>query len=203
MKIICIARNYAAHAKELKNDIPEEPVIFLKPDTAILQRNRPFFIPEWSTNMHYETEVVYKIGKLGHYIDEKYAAGYINGVTLGIDFTERDLQTRLKAKGLPWELSKSFDNSAVIGHFLDPETIKNAPDFEFRMEKNGVVVQRAKVSEMIFSIEKIIAFVSRYFTLKTGDLIFTGTPQGVGDVSIGDKLKGFIEDSEMFSFNIK
>jgi len=153
--------------------------------------------------MHYETEVVYKIGKLGRYIDEKYASNYISEVTLGIDFTERDLQNKLKAKGLPWELSKSFDNSAVVGHFLNPGTIKNAPDFEFRMEKNGVVVQRAKVSEMIFSIEKIIAFVSQYFTLKTGDLIFSGTPQGVGNVVIGDHLKGFIEDTEMFSFNIK
>jgi len=203
MKIICIARNYAAHAKELNNPLPEKPVIFLKPDSSLIIRNKPFFIPEWSTQMDYETELVYKIGKVGKYIDEKYALSYISEVTLGIDFTERALQGELKSKGLPWELSKSFDGSAVIGHFLKPDTLKNGKDIEFRMEKNGTTVQHAHSSEMIFSMAKIISFVSRYFTLKTGDLIFSGTPQGVGSVAIGDRLTGFIEDKQMFAFNIK
>lgn len=183
--------------------MPEKPVIFLKPDSSLIIRNKPFFIPEWSTQMDYETELVYKIGKVGKYIDEKYALSYISDVTLGIDFTERALQGELKSKGLPWELSKSFDGSAVIGHFLKPEILKNGKDIEFRMEKNGTTVQHAHSSEMIFSMAKIISFVSEYFTLKTGDLIFSGTPQGVGSVSIGDRLTGFIEDQEMFSFNIK
>ena len=203
MKIICIARNYAAHARELNNAVPENPVIFLKPDTAIIINNRPFFLPDWSTKMDYETELVYKIGKVGKYIDEKYAAGYISDITLGIDFTERALQGELKSKGLPWELSKSFDGSAVIGKFLKPDALKNYQDIEFRMEKNGETVQHAHSSEMIFPIAKIISFVSQYFTLKTGDLIFSGTPQGVGSVSIGDRLTGFIENKELFAFNIK
>jgi len=203
MKIICIARNYAAHAKELNNPLPEKPVIFLKPDSSLIIRNKPFFIPEWSTQMDYETELVYKIGKVGKYIDEKYAPGYISEVTLGIDFTERALQGELKSKGLPWELSKSFDGSAVIGSFIKPDSLKDGKDIEFRMEKNGTTVQHAHSSEMIFSIAKIISYVSRYFTLKTGDLIFSGTPQGVGSVAIGDRLTGFIEDKEMFAFNIK
>jgi len=203
MKIICIARNYAAHAKELNNPLPEKPVIFLKPESSLIIKNKPFFIPDWSTKMDYETELVYKIGKVGKYIDEKFALSYISEVTLGIDFTERDLQGELKSKGLPWELSKSFDGSAVIGHFLDPATLKNGKDIEFRMEKNGTTVQHAHSSKMIFSMAKIISYVSRYFTLKTGDLIFSGTPEGVGSVSIGDRLTGFIEDKEMFSFNIK
>ena len=203
MKIICVGRNYAAHVKELNNDMPENPVVFLKPDSSLIIKNKPFFLPEWSTKMDYETELVYKIGKVGKYIDEKYAPSYISDVTLGIDFTERDLQTELKSKKLPWELSKGFDGSAVIGHFLKPETLKNGKDIEFRMEKNGTTVQHAHSSEMIFSMAKIISFVSRYYTLKTGDLILSGTPEGVGPVSIGDRLTGFIEDKEMFAFNIK
>jgi len=203
MKIICIARNYAAHAKELNNDIPENPVIFLKPDTAVIKDNKPFFLPEWSTKMDYETEIVYKIGKPGKYIDEKYAAEYISEITVGIDFTERALQGELKSKGLPWELSKSFDGSAVLGSFLKPSALKSYENIEFSMKKNDEEVQHAHSSEMIFPISHIISFVSQYFTLRTGDLIFSGTPQGVGTVSIGDQLTGYIEDKELFSFKIK
>jgi len=203
MKIICIGRNYAAHAKELKNEVPDKPVIFLKPDTAILRDNKPFYIPDWASEIHYETEVVFKIGKNGKYISEEFALGYISEVSLGIDFTDRSLQSELKSKGLPWELSKGFDGSAVIGHFLKPDQLKDLENIEFRMEKNGEEVQNAHTSEMLFSIEKIIAFVSQYYTLKTGDLIFTGTPQGVGPIAKGDQLKGFIGNLEMFSFKIK
>jgi acylpyruvate hydrolase len=203
MKIICIGRNYAEHAKEMNSDVPDKPVIFLKPDTALLKDNKPFFIPEWATNMHHETEIVYKIGKAGKYIDPQFAYKYISGISLGIDFTARDLQGLLKSKGLPWELSKAFDNSAVVGHFLQLNELKNPDNIDFHLEINGTTVQHGHSADMIFSISKIIAFVSQYFTLKTGDLIFTGTPEGVGPVHRGDILTGFIEGFEMFSFSVK
>jgi len=203
MKIICIGRNYAAHARELKNEVPDKPIIFLKPDTALLKDNKPFFIPEWATEIHYETEVVYKISKNGKYIAEEFASNYFNEISLGIDFTERNLQNELKAKGLPWELSKSFDGSAVISHFIKSSEIENLKDIQFRLEKNGEIVQNAHTTEMIFPIEKIISFVSQYITLRAGDLIYTGTPQGVGPVKKGDQLTGFIGNSEMFSFKVK
>ena len=203
MKIICVGRNYAEHARELNSEIPEEPVIFLKPDTALLKDNKPFYLPDWSENMHYETEVVFKIGKNGKNIDEKHAAKYISEVTLGIDFTARDWQNKLKAKGLPWELSKAFDNSAVIGKFIPINEIKNHSAIGFYMNLNATLAQKGNSANMLFPIEKLIAFVSRFFTLKTGDLIFTGTPEGVGKVAIGDTLTGFMEEKEMFSFKVK
>jgi len=203
MKIICIGRNYAEHAKELNNEVPDKPVIFLKPDTALLKDNKPFYMPDWASEMHYETEIVYKIGKNGKYIDEKFAPGYISEVTLGIDFTERKLQNEQKKKGLPWEISKGFDGSAVVGPFMSPATLKNKDNIAFHMELNGQTAQSGQSADMIFPIGKIIAYVSQFYTLKTGDLIFTGTPFGVGPVVVGDRLKGFIEDKEIFSFEIK
>jgi acylpyruvate hydrolase len=203
MKIICIGRNYAAHARELKNEVPDKPVIFLKPDTALLKDNKPFYIPDWATEVHYETEVVFKIGKNGKYIAEQFADKYISEVGLGIDFTERSLQNELKSKGLPWELSKGFDSSAVVGKFMKISEIKDINNISFYMEKNGEKVQEATTSLMLFPVAKIISFVSQYYTLKTGDLIFSGTPQGVGPVVIGDELKGYMEGLEMFSFKVK
>jgi len=203
MKIICVGRNYAAHAKELNNAVEEEPVIFLKPDTALLNNNQDFYLPDFSNDIHYETEVVVKINKAGKHIDEKFAHRYYDSVSLGIDFTARDLQSMLKAKGLPWERAKAFDGSAVIGSFLPLADVGMISDLSFLMNLNGQKVQSANTSEMVFSVDKVIAFVSRFITLKTGDLIYTGTPQGVGKVNVGDNLVGFLGDKEMFNFNVK
>jgi 2-keto-4-pentenoate hydratase/2-oxohepta-3-ene-1,7-dioic acid hydratase in catechol pathway len=203
MKIICVGRNYSEHAKELNNAVPDKPVIFLKPDTAVLKENKPFYLPEWSNDVHHEAEIVYKVSKNGKYIDEAHASKYVSEVTLGIDFTARDIQNELKAKGLPWEISKGFDNSAVLGTFMKLEELQDANNISFHLEKNGQTVQTGHTSEMIFSLPKIIAFVSQYFTLKHGDLIFTGTPAGVGKVAIDDELKGFVEQKEVFSFKVK
>ncbi len=203
MKIICVGRNYAAHAKELNNAVEEEPVIFLKPDTALLNNNQDFYLPDFSNDIHYETEVVVKINKAGKHIDEKFAHRYYDSVSLGIDFTARDLQSMLKAKGLPWERAKAFDGSAVIGSFLPLADVGMISDLNFSMNLNGQKVQSANTSEMVFSVDKVIAFVSRFITLKTGDLIYTGTPQGVGKVNVGDNLVGFLGDKEMFNFKVK
>lgn len=202
MKIICIGRNYAEHAKELGNEVPENPVIFMKPDTAILKKGIDFYIPEFSDDIHYELEVVLKMSKGGKYIQEENAADYFNEIGLGIDFTARDLQSNLKAKGLPWELAKGFDGSAVISEFFKKENY----DFEklsFTLIKNHEKVQAGNTSLMIFSPEKIIAFVSQYFTLKAGDLIFTGTPAGVGKVMENDILEGFLEDKKVLHVRIQ
>jgi acylpyruvate hydrolase len=203
MKIICVGRNYAEHAKELKNEVPDKPVIFLKPDTALLKDNKPFFLPEWSSEMHHEAEIVFKIGKNGKYISEKHAHSYISQYTLGVDFTERKLQGELKAKGLPWELSKAFDSSAVIGEWLHMNEGTDFNNISFHLDKNKTLAQEGNSSEMIFSIDQLISFVSQYFTLKTGDLIFTGTPKGVSQVNVGDELKGYIEGKEVFNFKVK
>ncbi len=203
MKIICVGRNYAAHAKELNNSVEEEPVIFLKPDTALLNNNQDFYLPDFSNDIHYETEVVVKINKAGKHIDEKFAHRYYDSISLGIDFTARDLQSMLKAKGLPWERAKAFDGSAVIGSFLPLADIGMISDLSFSMNLNGQQVQSANTSEMVFSVDKVIAFVSRFITLKTGDLIYTGTPQGVGKVNVGDNLVGFLGDKELFNFKVK
>jgi 2-keto-4-pentenoate hydratase/2-oxohepta-3-ene-1,7-dioic acid hydratase in catechol pathway len=203
MKIICVGRNYAAHAKELNNAVEEEPVIFLKPDTALLNNNQDFYLPDFSNDIHYETEVVVKINKAGKHIDEKFAHRYYDSISLGIDFTARDLQSMLKAKGLPWERAKAFDGSAVIGSFLPLADVGMISDLSFSMNLNGQKVQSANTSEMVFSVDKVIAFVSRFITLKTGDLIYTGTPQGVGKVNVGDNLVGFLGDKEMFNFKVK
>ena len=203
MKIICVGRNYAAHAKELNNAVEEEPVIFLKPDTALLNNNQDFYLPDFSNDIHYETEVVVKINKPGKHIDEKFAHRYYDAVSVGVDFTARDLQAILKSKGLPWERAKAFDGSAVIGAFLPLADVGNISDLNFSMSLNGQKVQSANTSEMVFSVDKVIAFVSRFITLKTGDLIYTGTPQGVGKVSVGDHLIGYLGETELFNFKVK
>ena len=203
MKIICIGRNYSEHAKELKNEIPEKPVVFLKPQTALLKDNKPFYYPEWTQDLHYETELVLKVCKQGKYIDEKFAQKYFDEVTVGIDFTARDLQSQQKAKGLPWEIAKAFDNSAVIGGFKKKDIIGNDKGFRFSMKLNETEVQKGNTNDMMFSFEKIIAYASQFFTLQTGDLIFTGTPAGVGAVKIGDRLEGFLGNEKVFDFEVK
>ena len=202
MKIICIGRNYAEHAKELGNEIPENPVIFMKPDTAILKKGSDFYIPEFSDDVHYELEVVLKISKGGKYIQEDKASNHFDEIGLGIDFTARDLQSQLKAKGLPWELAKGFDGSAVVSEFYKKSDF-DMRNLSFSLMKNKEKVQDGNTSMMIFSPEKIIAFVSQYFTLKTGDLIFTGTPKGVGKVAENDILQAFLEDEKVLDLRIQ
>ena len=202
MKIICICRNYAEHSKELGNEIPENPVIFMKPDTAILKKGSDFYIPEFSDDVHYELEVVLKISKGGKYIQEEKASNYFEEIGLGIDFTARDLQSQLKAKELPWELAKGFDGSAVVSEFYKKSDF-DMRNLSFSLMKNKEKVQDGNTSMMIFSPEKIIAFVSQYFTLKTGDLIFTGTPQGVGKVEENDILQAFLEDEKVLDLRIQ
>lgn len=203
MKLICIGRNYTKHIEELANERPEHPVVFLKPDSSILLKKHPFVIPEFSNDVHHEVEILVKIKKIGKYIDQKFAHTYYDEIGLGIDFTARDLQSNLKAKGLPWEKAKAFDGSAVIGNWLPKETLGNVDTIGFTLEKNGEVVQDGNTSHMLWKIDELISYVSQYFTLKIGDIIFTGTPAGVGSVAINDKLKGFIGDTELFSINIK
>ena len=202
MKIICIGRNYAEHAKELGNEIPENPVIFMKPDTAVLKKGSDFYIPEFSDDVHYELEVVLKISKGGKYIQEEKASNYFDEIGLGIDFTARDLQSKLKEKGLPWELAKGFDGSAIVSEFYKKSDF-DMRNLSFSLMKNKEKVQDGNTSMMIFSPEKIIAFVSQYFTLKTGDLIFTGTPQGVGKVAENDILQAFLEDEKVLDLRIQ
>lgn len=203
MKIICIGRNYSEHAKELKNEIPDKPVVFLKPQTALLKDNKPFYLPGWSNDIHYETELVIKISKQGKYIEEKFASKYYDEATIGIDFTARDIQAQQKAKGLPWEIAKAFDNSAVIGNFLPLGIGTKEKGVEFSMKLNGTEVQKGHSKDMIFTIEKIIAYASQFFTLQQGDLIYTGTPAGVGPVKIGDRLEGFLGTEKVFDFEVK
>lgn len=203
MKIICIGRNYIDHAKELNSPVPKQPVFFLKPDSALLRNNFPFFLPDFSNDLHYETELVFRIGKLGKSIQEKYALGYINGIALGIDFTARDLQNTCKEKGLPWEIAKAFDASAPISKILPVSQFPDIQSISFHLDLNGKRVQEGKASQMIFPIETIIAYVSRFMTLKTGDLIFTGTPAGVGPVKIDDHLEAYLEGKKMLDFRIK
>lgn len=203
MKIIAIGRNYAAHAKELNNEIPTKPVIFLKPDTAVLKDNKPFYIPDFSNDIHFELEVVLKICKEGKHISEKFAANYYDEVGLGIDFTARDIQNQHKEKGLPWELAKAFDQSAAISQFLPKSNFENLYNLGFELKVNGETRQNGHTSNLLFSFEKIIAFVSQYITLKKGDLIFTGTPEGVGQIKQGDHLAAWLEGKQLLDFNIK
>lgn len=203
MKIICIGRNYAEHIAELENEKPTDPVIFLKPDTAILLKKQPFFIPDFSNDVQYEVEVLVKINRIGKHIDKKFAHKYYNEIGLGIDFTARDVQTKLKEKGLPWEKAKSFDGAAVIGDWIPIENIKDVNAIEFSLKKNENNVQIGNTSQMLWKIDELIEFVSKYFTLKIGDIIFTGTPAGVGKVQANDKLTGFIADKQMFSITVK
>ena len=202
MKIICVGRNYAEHIDELKNEKPLEPVLFLKPDTALLNKGFPFPIPEFSTDLQYEVEVVVKIQKVGKYIQPKFAHKYYDFISLGIDFTARDLQNQLKAKGLPWEKAKAFDNSAVVGEFVAKSQFADLQQVSFSLFKNGEKVQSGSTSEMLWGIDELISKISQYFTLKTGDLIFTGTPAGVGKVAPQDVLEGFLEDQSMFVLNV-
>lgn len=203
MKVICVGRNYVKHIEELKNQKPVEPVIFLKPDSSILPKNQPFFIPAFSNEVHYETELVFRIDKVGKHISKKFASKYYSKFTLGIDFTARDLQQNLKEKSLPWELSKGFDGSCFVSNQWLNVTDFNLNDIHFSLLQNENLVQKGNSSEMIYAIDEIIAYVSQFFTLKIGDLIFTGTPAGVGSVNIEDELKGFIENQNLFNLKIK
>jgi 2-keto-4-pentenoate hydratase/2-oxohepta-3-ene-1,7-dioic acid hydratase in catechol pathway len=203
MKIIAIGRNYAEHAKELNNPIPTVPVIFMKPDTAVLKDNKPFYHPEFSTDIHHEIELVLKISKEGKHIAQKFADSYFDEIGLGIDFTARDIQQKHKEKGLPWELAKAFDNSAPISKFIPKSEFKDLSNLSLRLNLNDNTVQEGNTKDLLFSFEHIISFVSQYITLKKGDLIFTGTPKGVGKVNIGDHLCGYLEDEKLLDFYIR
>ena len=203
MKLICIGRNYAQHISELKSEKPTEPVVFLKPDTAILLKKQPFFIPDFTNEVHHEVEVLVKINRVGKYIDSKFAHKYYEQIGLGIDFTARDLQQQLKGKGLPWEKSKAFDGSAVIGKWVSKSNYENVNNIPFSLFKNNQIVQSSTTEDMLWGIDEIIAYVSQYFTLKIGDIIFTGTPSGVGKVQSNDSLKGYIGEEEFFSIKVK
>jgi acylpyruvate hydrolase len=203
MKIIAIGRNYAEHAKELNNPVPSVPVIFMKPDTALLKDNKPFYHPEFSQDVHHEIEIVLKVCKEGKNINEKFASNYFDEIALGIDFTARDIQSRHKEKGLPWELAKAFDNSAPVSNFVPKSKFADMYALNFHLDINGGVRQQGSTKDLLFSFEKIIAFVSGYITLKKGDLIFTGTPPGVSKVAIGDHLEGYLENEKLLDFYIK
>ena len=202
MKIICIGRNYAKHIEELANERPESPVVFLKPDSAILPRKNPFFIPPFSDDVHYEVEVLIKINKVGKHIDAKFAHKYFDEIGLGIDFTARDVQAKCKEKGLPWEKAKAFDGSAVIGNFYPKEQF-DLDNLKFQLLKNDTLAQDGNTNAMLCKVDALISYVSQYFTLKKGDIIFTGTPAGVGKVVENDILKGIIEGKEAFSIRVK
>ena len=203
MKIICIGRNYANHITELNNEHPDEPVIFMKPDTSILPKKTPFTIPEFSSEIHHEVEILIKISKVGKYIDPKFANKYYDEIGLGIDFTARDLQNRLKEKGLPWEKAKAFDGSAIIGDFQPKNNFNSIENITFELKNNGQTVQKGNTQQMLWKIDEIIAHVSQYFTLKKGDIIFTGTPEGVAKVAPNDILEAFIEDKKVLRLHIK
>ncbi|WP_396633769.1 fumarylacetoacetate hydrolase family protein [Maribacter sp. R86514] len=203
MKIICIGRNYTAHIDELKNERPEEPVVFIKPDSSVLPKQQDFYIPEFTDNVHYEVEVLVKIKKVGKHIAKEFAPTYYDEIGLGIDFTARDLQSKLKDKGLPWEKSKGFDGAAVIGEWLPKTDYEDINNLNFKLIKNGEVVQDGNTSLMLWKIDEIIAYVSTFFMLKKGDIIFTGTPAGVGKISPNDYLTGSLEDKQLFTLKIK
>ena len=204
MKIICIGRNFSEHAKELGNQEPTEPVLFLKPDTALLRNNNPFFIPDFSKEIHHEVEIVIKINRLGKNIQPRFANKYFSEIGLGIDFTARDLQSKLRNEGLPWEKAKAFDSSAVVSKkFIPKSEIGDLDNLNFSLEKNGIKVQEGNTNQMIFKIEEIICYVSKFFTLKIGDLIYTGTPSGVGEVSINDELVGYLNNRKLLDFKVK
>ena len=203
MKIFCIGRNYADHAKELGNGLSDEPVIFMKPKSALVQGHTPFYYPEFTNELHYEAELVVRISKNGKYIQEKHASNYYNAITVGIDFTARDIQTKLKEKGLPWEKAKSFDNSAAVGKFIELNPAIDKKNINFSFAKNKEIVQKDNSKSMIFSIDQIIANISNYFSLNIGDLVFTGTPAGVGECIVGDQLEGYFEKEMVLSLEIK
>ena len=203
MKIICVGRNYSSHIKELANEKPTAPVLFLKPDTSILQKNRPFYIPHFSSNIDYEAEVLIRINRIGKHIQAKFSHKYYEEISLGVDFTARIVQNQLKSNGLPWEKSKSFDGSALIGEWFQKNEFENINTLSFNLKVNNRVVQHGNTSEMLWKIDDLISYISQYFTLKIGDIIFTGTPAGVGPISENDVLVGYIEDRQAFSVKIK
>ncbi len=203
MKIICIGRNYAEHAKEMNVAAPTEPVFFLKPDTASIKNNQPFYYPDFSNEIHHEVELVLKINKTGKNIETSFAHNYFDEIGIGIDFTARDIQETCKAQGLPWEKAKAFDGSAPVGKFIDKKKLMDLNNINFRLCINGNSVQEGNTKHLLFSFDKIISYVSTFFTLKQGDLIYTGTPQGIGPVVIGDRLEAFIEDDKLLDFTIK
>jgi acylpyruvate hydrolase len=203
MKIFCIGRNYVDHAKELGNDVPSEPLVFMKPPTALLINNKPFYYPDFSKDIHYECEIVVKIGKNGKNIQPQFAKNYIKEISLGIDYTARDLQTKLKEKGHPWEIAKGFNGSAVIGDFIPVEQFEDVNNIHFHLIKNGEKVQIGNTKDMLFNIEKIITHISKYFLIHQGDYIYTGTPAGVGPIQIGDLLEGYIQTDKIFQCRIK
>ena len=203
MKIICIGRNYTDHIKELSNEKPTDPVVFLKPDTSILLKGQPFFIPEFSQDVHHEVEILVRINRIGKHIQTKFAHKYYDEIDLGIDFTARDLQAKLKAKGLPWEKAKGFDGAAVIGKWLPKESLPHVDELNFSLTKNGKTVQSGSSRLMLWKVDELIAYVSQFFTLKIGDILFTGTPAGVGPVALNDNLVGTLEGKELFSIKVK
>ena len=203
MKIICIGRNYVKHIEELQNERPNEPVVFMKPDSAVLLKQHPFVIPEFSDDIHHEIELIVKINKVGKYIEPKFAHKYYDEISVGIDFTARDLQQKLKDKGLPWEKAKAFDGSAVIGEFVSKEKFQSVDNLNFELTNNGKTVQSGNSSLMLWKIDELIANVSQYFTLKIGDIIFTGTPEGVAQVKPNDILEGFLNKQKLFKIQVK
>ncbi len=203
MKIICIGRNYLEHAKELKNEVPTEPVFFMKPDTALLKDNEAFFYPEHTKDLHHEIEIVLKISKAGKHIEEKFAHKYYDEISVGIDFTARDVQQKCKEKGLPWEKAKAFDGSAPIGKFVPKSRFSDLSDITFHLDVNGQLRQKGNTKDLLFSFDKIISYVSQYVTLKTGDLIYTGTPEGVAAVEAGDKLSCYLQGENLLEFEVK
>ena len=203
MKIICIGRNYTDHIEELANERPEDPVVFLKPDTSLVLKNQPFFIPPFSNDVHYEVEVLVRINRIGKHIQQKFSHKYYDEIGLGIDFTARDLQAKLKAKGLPWEKAKAFDGAAVVGDWVNKFELPHIDELQFEMTKNGTVVQQSSSALMLWKVDELIAYVSQFFTLKIGDIIFTGTPAGVGQVVENDVLEGYLEGHQLFSIKVK
>jgi len=203
MKIICIGRNYTDHIEELANERPEDPVVFLKPDTSLVLKNQPFFIPPFSNDVHYEVEVLVRINRIGKHIQQKFAHKYYDAIGLGIDFTARDLQAKLKSKGLPWEKAKAFDGAAVVGDWVNKSELPHVDELQFEMSKNGTIVQQSSSALMLWKVDELIAYVSQFFTLKIGDIIFTGTPAGVGPVAENDVLEGSLEGRQLFSIKVK
>ena len=203
MKIICIGRNYTDHIEELANERPEDPVVFLKPDTSLVLKNQPFFIPPFSNDVHYEVEILVRINRIGKHIQQKFAHKYYDAIGLGIDFTARDLQAKLKSKGLPWEKAKAFDGAAVVGDWVNKSELPHVDELQFEMSKNGTIVQQSSSALMLWKVDELIAYVSQVFTLKIGDIIFTGTPAGVGPVAENDVLEGSLEGRQLFSIKVK
>ena len=203
MKIFCVGRNYAEHATELGNAIPDEPVIFMKPKSALLQAHTPFYYPEFTNELHYECELVLRISKNGKYIQDKFASKYYDAISVGIDFTARDIQTELKQKGLPWEKAKAWDNSAAVGRWVPLANIKNKREIPFKLLKNKEAVQQGNSKDMIYDFDYLVSYISNYFSINIGDLIFTGTPAGVGELVVGDELEGFLEEESLLVLEVK